>query len=235
MQKAISIVIPAYNEEKSVGNVIEETIQVMDSLGCPYEIIVVDDGSTDGTYQAASKYKATVISYPINRGKGYAVRRGFERATGDIIVMIDSDGTHTPKEIPELVEPLFNGTDIVAGSRFLGSIGESTTMIHRVGNFFINTAIASLTGQRITDSQTGFRAIKREVIDRMHLNSTGFEIESEITIKSLKNGFRFKEKPITCQKRYYNVSRVKILRDGQRIFRTIIQSSMAKIEHEPSN
>jgi glycosyltransferase involved in cell wall biosynthesis len=231
LHQAISVVIPAYNEEKSIGLVIEQTTQVLDSLGVPYEIIVVDDGSTDNTARIASTYKTTVISYPQNIGKGHALRKGFQQAQGEIIVMIDSDGTHRPKEITALVTPLFNGTDIVAGSRFLGSIAGSTTRINRVGNFLLNTTIASLTGTRITDSQTGFRALKREAINKMHLTSTGFEIESEITVKGLKNGFKCQEIPITCERRLYNISRVKILRDGLRMFRTIIESNFSKIEH----
>lgn len=235
LRQAISVVIPAYNEERSIGQIIEETITVMDTMQVPYEIIVVDDGSTDKTARVASTYKATVISYPTNRGKGYALRKGFQQAQGEIIVTIDSDGTHKPKEIPDLVTPLFNGTDIVAGSRFLGRGPDSTTQLNRIGNFLFNTTITTLTRKRVTDSQTGFRAIKKQVIDKMHLDSTGFEIESEITVKGLQNGFKFQEKPITTEKRRYNISRVKILRDGQRIFKTIIKSHFSTIEHQPSD
>ena len=208
-------------------------MQVLNSLAVPYEIIVVSDGSTDNTARVASTYKITVLSYPKNMGKGYAVRKGIQIAQGQIIVTIDADGSHRPKEIPDLVTPLFNGTDIVAGSRFLGSGSDFTTTINRVGNFIFNTLIAGLTGKRVTDSQTGFRAIKKEVIERMRLTSTGFEIESEITVKGLKNGFKFQENPITCEKRQYNKSRLKVARDGQRIFRTIIRSNFSKIEHLP--
>ncbi len=229
--QAISVVIAAYNEEKSIGTVIEETMQVMDSLGAPYEIIVVDDGSTDHTARVASTYKTTVISYPKNMGKGYAIRRGIQKAQGQIIVTIDADGSHRPKEIPDLVTPLFNGTDIVAGSRFMGSGSDFTTRINRVGNFLFNATITSLTGKQVTDSQTGFRAIKKEVLEKMNLTSDGFEIESEITVKGLRNGFKFQEKPITCERRRYSMSRLKIARDGQRIFRTIIKSNFSKIEH----
>ena len=226
------MVIPAYNEEKSIGQVIEQTTQVLDSLQVPYEIIVVDDGSIDNTSRVASTYKTTVISYPQNRGKGYALRQGFKQAQGEIIVTIDSDGTHKPKEIPDLVTPLYNGTDIVAGSRFLGRTSDSTTQLNRIGNYFFNTTINALTRKHVTDSQSGFRAIKKQVLDRMNLNSTGFEIESEITVKGLKNGFKFQERPITTEKRHYNLSRVKILRDGQRILKTIIKSSFSKIERQ---
>jgi glycosyltransferase involved in cell wall biosynthesis len=220
------VVIPAYNEEKTIGNVIEETIQIMDSLGLPYEIIVVDDGSTDRTREVASRYKATVLSNGRNRGKGYALRKGFQHTQGDIVVTIDADGSHKPKEIPDLINPLFNGADIVAGSRFLGDGRNHTCKLHMLGNHLINTAIMVLTRKLITDSQTGLRAFKREFLQKIHLESYGYEIETEITVKSLKNGFKLKEVPISCEKRKYNISRLKILSDGFKILKTILKTSI---------
>jgi len=222
----VSVVIPAYNEEKTIGNVIKETIQIMDSLGLPYEIIVVDDGSTDRTREVASRYKATVLSNGRNRGKGYALRKGFQHAQGDIVVTIDADGSHKPKEIPDLINPLFNGADIVAGSRFLGDGKNHTSKLHMLGNHLINTAIMVLTRKLITDSQTGLRAFKREFLHKIHLESYGYEIETEITVKSLKNGFKLKEVPISCEKRKYNISRLKILSDSFKILKTILKSSI---------
>jgi len=230
-RSAVTVVIPAYNEEKTIGNVISETTSIMNGLDVPYEIIVVNDGSTDKTGQIASTYKATVLSNNKNRGKGYALRRALQHASGDIIVTIDSDGEHKPKEIPDLIEPLFNGTDIVAGSRFLGSQRRATTNLNRIGNFFFNATIMTLTGKRVTDSQTGFRAIKRSVLQKLNLNSDGYEIESEITVKSLKNGFTFKETPISVERRKYNISKIRLLQDGTRILKTIIQANFSKITH----
>jgi glycosyltransferase involved in cell wall biosynthesis len=223
----VSVIIPAYNEEKTIGNVIAETISVMDSLDTPYEIIIVDDGSTDRTRQIATTYKATVLSNGRNRGKGYAMRKGFQRAQGDIIVTIDADGAHNPKEIPDIITPLFNGTDIVAGSRFLGRGEGSTTRLNHVGNFLINMTIMTLTGKHITDSQTGFRAFRKEFLQAIDLESHGYEIESEITIKGLKNGFTFQERPINCTRRKHNHSKLRILSDGTKIFKTILKASFS--------
>lgn len=230
IQSTISVIIPAYNEEKSIGNVIEKTAQVLDDMKAPYEIIVVDDGSTDNTRRAASQHKVQVISYPTNMGKGYAVRKGFQSAEGEILVTIDADGAHSPKEIPDLVTPLFNGTDIAAGSRFLGK-GYRTSRLNRIGNSFFNMTIQVLTGKYVTDSQTGFRAIKRQVLEQLNLTSNGFEIETEITLKSLKNGFKFQEKPIFCKKRQFNKSKIRILSDGTKILKTILKANITKIEH----
>lgn len=221
----VSVVIPAYNEEKTVGNIIEETAQIMDALGMPYEIIVVDDGSTDRTRQIASKYKATVLSNGKNQGKGYALRKGFQHAQGDIIITIDADGAHKPKEILNLINPLLNGADIVAGSRFLGQRRDHTSKLHIIGNHLINVLIMVLTRKRITDSQTGLRAFKKQFLKKICLESQGYEIETEITVKGLKNGFKFQEIPIDCNRRKYSYSKLRILPDTFKIFKTIIKSA----------
>jgi glycosyltransferase involved in cell wall biosynthesis len=221
-QLAISVVMPAYNEERTIGNMISSIISTMDSTNMPYELIIVDDGSTDNTRRTATRYKATVLSNGRNRGKGYALRKGFRHTQGDIVITVDSDGAHKPKEIPDLIHPLFNGVDIVGGSRFLGRRGKnSTSRLNLLGNFMFNTVIMILTGKRITDSQTGFRAFKKEVLQKINLKSLGYEIETEITVKGLKNGFVYQEKPVTCERRQYNISRLKVLSDGIKILKTI--------------
>lgn len=228
----VSVIIPAYNEERTIGNVIAETELIMDGLGLPYEIIVVNDGSTDKTGLIASSHKVLVLSNAKNCGKGSALRTALQRASGEIIVTMDSDGEHKPKEIPDLIEPLFNGTDIVAGSRFLGNQGPGTTHLNVIGNLFFNAAIMALTGKFVTDSQTGFRAIKKHVLDMLNLESNGYEIEAEITVKGLRNGFVFKEKPISVERRKYNTSKLQLLTDGTKIMKTILKASFSKLKHD---
>ena len=220
----ISVVIPAYNEEKSIGEVLSKTISVMENMKTPYEIIVVDDGSTDRTRQIASKYKVTILSNGRNKGKGYALRKGFRHAKGQVIVTLDSDGSHDPKEIPRLIEPLYNGVDITAGSRFLGNRKNSTTKLNRVGNTIINAIIMTLTRKYITDSQTGFRAFKKEVLNKLNLTAKGYEIETELTVKGLNNGFKYLEIPINCRKRKYHHSKLRLIIDSIKILKTILKS-----------
>lgn len=224
--QSVSVIIPAYNEEKTIGNVINETINVMDSQDLPYEIIVVDDGSTDKTGRIASQYKTTLLTNQTNKGKGYSLRRGFDQSAGEIIVTIDSDGEHQPKEIPDLIKPVLDGVDVVGGSRFMGKSRHFTTRLNSIGNHLFNLAILLLTGTMVTDSQSGFRAIKKRVLSGLSLESNGFEIETEIILKSILKGFAFKEKPITCQRREYSASKIKISQDGIKILKTILTSSL---------
>jgi len=224
----VSIIIPAYNEEKNVDRVISGTITVMEQLNLPYEIIFVDDGSTDKTGLIASFFKVKLLMNKKNRGKGYSLKKALQHAHGDIIVTIDSDGEHKPKEIAPLLEAVFNGVDVAAGSRFLNNHSAVTTKLNQIGNHFFNLVILSLTGKRITDSQTGFRAIKREVLEKLNLQSDGYEIETEITVKSLRDGFAFRELPITVERRRFGASKLKLISDGKRIFRTILTTSFVR-------
>jgi glycosyltransferase involved in cell wall biosynthesis len=228
----VSVIIPAYNEEKTVGNVISGTFSVMRHLGLPFEVIVVDDGSIDNTRKVALTHNARVLSNGRNRGKGYALRRALLHAKGDIIITIDADGAHRPVDIATLVFPLLNGVDITAGSRFLGHKKGFTSRINLIGNVLFNTAIAVLTGKQVTDSQTGFRGFKRKVLRGIRLESSGYDIETEITVKGLKNGFRFVEVPITCSSRNCGHSKLKILPDGFRIFKTMLRANFSGVIHD---
>jgi glycosyltransferase involved in cell wall biosynthesis len=230
--QSVSVVIPAYNEEKTVGDVINSTISIMDTLNVPYEILVVDDGSTDATGKIASQHKVTLLSNDQNHGKGYSLRKAIREARGEIVVTIDSDGEHKPKEIPDLLSLIFDGADIVAGSRFMGkSMGkqaEVTTRLNKIGNSLFNVVIMMLTRNHVTDSQTGFRAIRKEVLEELDLESDGFEIETEITIKSLANGFSFRETPITCERRKHDFSKLRLVSDGRKILRAILVGYLYK-------
>lgn len=220
----VSIIIPAFNEEKNIAHVLSQTESNLDSLHISYEIIVVDDGSDDKTKQCASNNGATLISYPTNRGKGHAIREGIAQARGQILVMMDADGSHRPDEIIKILKPLLHNTDVVIGSRFLIN-KEATSKLHMIGNHLFNMLIMLLTKKRITDSQTGFRAFKRKVLNGINLISEGYEIESELTIKTLRNGFTIKEEPITCDKRKTGKSKLNTLSDGFMIIKTIIKAN----------
>lgn len=225
----VSIVMPAFNEDKTIVSVVSEIIVEMKKHGLSFEIIVVDDGSKDKTFCKASLCPVTVLANDKNRGKGYCLRRGLKSARGEIIVTMDSDGEHKPTDIIRLLKPIFNGMDIVAGSRFLNGNLSFTSRSHLIGNHLFNFAVRALTGRYITDSQTGFRAIRRRVLESFPLESDGFEIETELTVKSLRNGFEFTEVPISIRRREYGVTRIKLVADGTKILKTIVKSGLAVI------
>lgn len=228
----ISVVIPAYNESLNIGNVISATIEALDRIGLPYEVIVVDDGSADMTAEMAKGCGARVIQNKRNFGKGHALRSGFKAAEGDIIVTIDADSSNNPREIEKLVLPLMKGTDIVFGTRFSDESNVrpyASSRILRLCNKLFNLSICLMTGRSITDSQTSFRAFNRKALNSLNLTSNGFEVEAEITVKALNSGFSFEEVPITSfPTRSYHVSKMNVLRDGFRILRRIIRSSFER-------
>jgi glycosyltransferase involved in cell wall biosynthesis len=227
----VSIIMPALNEEKTVGKLVSEASSLMSSHHIPFEVIVVDDCSSDGTHGEALRCGAIVLRNDRTSGKGCCLRRGLEKARGDLIVTIDSDGEHLPKDIIRLLGHALGGVDVVCGSRFLNGSSNFTSRIHLVGNQIFNIVILILTGKRVTDSQTGFRVLKRKVIDTLRLESDGFEIETEITVKSLRNGFSFKEVPININRREYGISRVRMLSDGRKILQRILTSILTDVSH----
>ena len=229
MYPFVSIIMPALDEEKTIGKVVSEIVSLMTRHRLIFEVIVVDDHSADKTISVARRSGAIVLSNGRTRGKGYCLRKGLLKARGDVIVTMDSDGEHRPTEIIRLLRCAFQGTDVVAGSRYLNGTRNFTSKIHLVGNRLFNLTIMVLTGRWVTDSQTGFRVLKRKVVDTLDLQSDGFEIESEITVKTMRNGFTFKEVPITIKRREYGITRIKMMSDGRKILKTIVKSSLSNV------
>lgn len=223
----LSIVIPALNEEENLGFFLTELSSYLKEVQIDHEIIVIDDGSFDKTKYVASQNGAIVFSNQINQGKGFSLRRGFEHAKGEIIITMDADGSHDPRDIRKLLLPVLNGTDVAVGSRFNTAEGrKTTTQINLFGNHLINLAFLILTGNFLTDSQSGFRAIKSNILKQMRINSKGFDIETELTLKPLIYGYSLREVPISIRNRVNGKSRVNPLRDGLKIFRQIIELTL---------
>ena len=223
----ISVVIPAFNEEHNIGYVLNSIHEVLKKTGFLYEIIVVDDGSVDRTAEVAKEHNVILVGNETNSGKGAALKAGFIKAKGQFIVTMDADGSHQPDDIPALIVPVLrNEVDVVVGSRFINRIGKnSTSRLHLIGNSIINIIILFLMGKNISDSQSGFRAFKRNVLNKLPVSSSHYEIESEMTIKMLKNGFKIKEIPIRCIQRRSGSTRIDSFPDGFKILKTIIKST----------
>jgi glycosyltransferase involved in cell wall biosynthesis len=158
-------------------------------------------------------------------GKGYALRAGFAQAKGDIIITMDSDGSHWPEELNEVLAPVLSSrADMVIGSRYMNHKHVEARKLNKFGVRIFNYVIQLFTGVAITDSQSGYRAMKREVLDGQKLKSGEYEIESEMLVKTAKAGFRVAEVPITFEQRTYGRSGVDPMVDGSKILFSIFMA-----------
>jgi glycosyltransferase involved in cell wall biosynthesis len=229
-QMLISIIIPLYNEEQTIGNVIERVQTTMKWTGLKYEIIVVDDRSFDNSLMVAKRYPVRLYSLLVHIGKGMGLRAGFAKAKGDVIVTMDSDGSHLPEELPRLLYPILNDqADLVIGSRYLRQKYVAAKKLNMFGVKIFNSIIQMFTGVHVTDSQSGYRVMKRKVLDVQHLKSCGYEIETEMLVKTVKSRYRVCEVPISFEQRTYGVSGVDYLHDVFRIFVSIISARLRRV------
>lgn len=223
----LSVVIPIFNEEPTIGDVIGRLRATMQKIGFKHEIIVVDDCSQDRSLEISKSQSAKVYSLKKHMGKGYALRVGFAEAKGEIIATIDSDGSHRPEELPLLLTPLLQGqADFVIGSRFLHEKPASARKLNAIGVRLFNVLIRILTRAEVSDSQSGYRAMKSEVLKNLRLKSGEYEIESEMLVKTALRGFRVKEVPISFQQRTYGRSRLDPVVDGLKILFSIVLAYM---------
>jgi glycosyltransferase involved in cell wall biosynthesis len=177
--------------------------------GFEVEPIVVDDGSTDGSYEKLRDMKeVTIERHERNQGKGAAVATGARRATGEVIVIQDADLEYDPKEIPALVAPILNEKcDIVYGSRFKGNV-EGMTFSHYAGNKILSFFTGLLYGAEVSDMMTGHKAFRSSVFKELNLQSPGFEFELEVTVEALRRGYSIYEVPITYSRRKFGEAKI---------------------------
>ncbi len=219
----LSVVIPVFNEEPTIGDVIARLKATMQKVSLKHEVIVVDDCSTDRSLEISRKYRVRVCSLKKHMGKGCALRVGFTKAKGEIIATIDSDGSHRPEELPLLLAPILRDqADFVIGSRFLNNKPVSAKKLNAIGVRLFNALIKFFTSAEVTDSQSGYRAMNSEILKASKLTSDGYEIESEMLVKTAHKGFRVKEVPISFEQRTYGRSRLDPMVDGFRILLSIV-------------
>ena len=210
----LSVVMPVFNERATI----EEIIGRVQAVPIRTELIVVDDGSTDGTREIlkelAAKTPFKLIFQPKNAGKGAALRRGFEEVTGDLVVIQDADLEYSPEEFPELIELICEGrADVVYGSRFLGR-HRVFLFTHYAGNRFLTLVTNILYNTMLSDMETCYKVMRTEVLRSMTLESDGFGIEPELTAKIFKRHYRVYEVPITYDGRGYEEGKKITWRDG---------------------
>lgn len=220
----ISVVIPAYNEEKNIG----ETIERVRNTNPEYEIIVVDDGSQDKTTERARETGVKVFKFEKNKGKGAALKKGIQEASGEIIAQVDADSQFPPEGLPGLIEPLLKGeADLTFGSRFLSDASlekGSLSFRNKIANAVDSWLASLLAGVKITDVQAGFKAFTREALEKINFQEDSFGYEPEIAILASKRNLRIKEIPVNYKIRKGGGSNIKIIRDTYLISKTMLKT-----------
>ena len=222
----VSVVVPALNEEESIGWVVDNIPAWVD------EVILVDGLSTDGTELVVTDRRPdAVIVHQRSRGKGAALRAGFAAASGDIIVMIDADGSTDPREMHRFVDALVNGAGFVKGSRNLAGGGSADfTLLRHLGNLGFTWAANLLFDVRFSDLCYGYCAFWRKDLDRLALTADGFEIEMELVCSAIQTGLRIAEVPSMELERRAGDSNLNAWKDGKRVLKTLLHHRTTRFD-----
>ena len=225
----LSVVMPVFNENQTLREIVARVLPAHPDL----ELICVDDGSTDGTREILRELQAhnpavRVIEEPKNRGKGAALRTGFQAATGEFVIIQDADLEYDPNDYAVLLEPLIRGeADVVYGSRFIGAGPHRVLYFwHSVGNWALTLVSNALTDLNLTDMETGYKAFRREVIQSIPIEEDRFGFEPEITVKIAKRHLRVYEVGVRYWGRTYQAGKKIHWTDGVRALWCLVKYSL---------
>ena len=224
--RKLSVVVPVFNERNTLVEVLRRMRAVELPDGIEREIIVVDDGSNDGTRDVLNQLgdsTVRVVMHDVNRGKGAALRTGFAHATGEYVLVQDADLEYDPEDWPKLLNPVLRGkARVVYGSRFTGE-RRNMLLLHWIGNRFLSMTTNVLYNTTLSDMETCYKLIERDLVDSMRLHSNRFDIEPEITAKILKRGIRIYEVPISYSGREFDEGKKITWRDGFSALWTLVK------------
>ena len=229
--RLLSVIVPVYNERVTVAEVIRR-IRAVD-VPVSVEVIVVDDGSSDGTEKvltALADSTVRVLTHPVNRGKGAAIRTGMAAARGDLLLVQDADLEYDPEDWPRLLEPILRGkAQVVYGSRFTGE-RKNMLPLHWIGNRFLSLVTNLLYSSTMSDMETCYKLFDRRVLEGITIQSDKFDIEPEITAKVLRRGYRIYEVPISYAGREVTEGKKITWRDGFGALRALIKYRFTPLE-----
>jgi len=226
----LSVVIPAYNEENGIAEIATRVLKVRPDLTKvgidELELLVVDDGSRDRTAEVAGCIDGvTLVRHPKNKGYGAALKTGFSQARGELIGFLDADGTYPPEYFPKLCESALNGSDLVIGSRMAGEDSQMP-VTRRVGNFFFATLLSILGRQKVTDSASGMRVFKREILEHIYPLPDGLNLTPVMSTRALHEGISIKEVAIPYSERVGR-SKLSVVHDGRVFLQSMVWTALS--------
>jgi len=226
----LSVVIPALNEENGIADIIERVLAIKGPLAeagvSDLELIIVDDGSQDRTPEIVASYPEVVlVRHPVNQGYGAAIKTGFRQAKGNLLAFLDADGTYPPESYPQLCRPIVeNRADVVIGSRMAGADSEMP-LVRRVGNTIFATLVSIISNRRVTDSASGQRVLRREVLSQLYPLPDGLNFTPVMSTRAMYEDIRVVEVPIAYSERVGR-SKLSVVRDGVHFLNTILMTAL---------
>ncbi len=224
----LSVVIPAYNEEDGIAEIVERVLDVRPALaeiGVGLELIVVDDGSKDRTAEIVRGYPdVRLLQHSPNRGYGAALKSGFCAATGELLGFLDADGTYPPESFPALCQEVFAGADVVVGSRRSGA-ASGMPLVRKIGNFIWSNMVTVLSGQRVLDPASGMRVFRRSALEKLYPLPDGLNFTPVMSTRTVHEGLKLSEIPMPYEERLGR-SKLSVVEDGMRFLRTIVWTAL---------